>query len=201
MGEYFDPATVVRAALAWAIATRVQLARWEPLVADRLREESYKIAFPAAGYWQAHCEWHFCLIAARNLIRALDLLDPPLTIDQVLRQEITEVRDLNEHWNENMPVFNVRPRPREPNRPSGKAFAARDPAHGPYYWFAWDGQVGPKLTPNVPAAAVHELLDRVYARALNEYPDLAEFIPPASPTPWVEHPEHNGWEPRPADSS
>jgi hypothetical protein len=89
MGEYFDPATVVRAALEWAIATRVQLARWEPLVADRLREESYKIAFPAGGYWQAHCEWHFCLIAARNLIRALDLLDPPLTIDQVLRQEIT----------------------------------------------------------------------------------------------------------------
>jgi hypothetical protein len=183
MDDYFDPATVARAALSWAIATRVQLARWEPLVAGRLREESYKIPFPAAGYWQAHREWHFCLIAARNLIRALDLLDPPLTMDQVLRQEIIEVRDLNEHWEENMPVFNVRPRPSEPNRRSGKEFAARNPARGPYYWLAWDSQFGPKLTPNVPAAAVHELLDRVYARVLNGYPGLAEFMPPSSPIP------------------
>jgi hypothetical protein len=97
MSDYFDSATVARVALAWAIATRVQLARWEPLVAARLREETYQIPFPAAGYWQAHREWHFCLIAARNLIGALDPLDPPLTMDQVLRQEIIEVRGLNEH--------------------------------------------------------------------------------------------------------
>lgn len=36
--------------------------------------------------------------------------------------------------------------------PCGQAFAARNPAHGSYHPFAWDSQVGPKLTPNVPAA-------------------------------------------------
>jgi hypothetical protein len=199
MGDYFDPAAVARVTLAWAVAARVQLARWEPLVAARLREEPYKIPFPPAGYWQAHREWHFCLIAARNLIGALDLLDPPLAMDQVTRKEIIEIRDLNEHWKDNAPVFNVRPRPGQPSRLSGRAFAARNPAHGPYYWFGWDSQVGPKLAPHVPAAAVHELLDRVEARVLKDYPDLAEFIPPPSPSPWIDHPDRHGWEPRPPD--
>jgi hypothetical protein len=197
MGDYFDQAAAARIALGWAVATRVQLERWEPLVAARLREESYKIPFPAAGYWQAHCEWHFCLIAARNLIGALDLLDPPLTMDQVMRDEITEMRDLNEHWKDNAPVFNVRPRPGQPKRPTGRAFAARNPDRGPYWWFAWDSQVGPKLSPNVPAAAVHDLLDRVQVRVLDEYPELAEFVPPLSPSPWFDQPELHGWEPRP----
>jgi hypothetical protein len=104
-------------------------------------------------------------------------------MDQVMRNEITEMRDLNEHWKDNAPVFNVRPRPGQPKRPTGRAFAARNPAHGPYWWLAWDNQVGPKLSPNVPAAAVHELLDRVEARVLNDYPDLAEFIPRLAQVP------------------
>ncbi len=199
MNDYFGPLGSALAALSWAVATRVQLARWEPLVADHLLEQTYKIPFPEAGYWQAHREWHFCLIAARNLIGALDLLDPPLTVDQVLRDEIIEARDLNEHWKENMPVFNVRPRRRQPPRPTGRSFAARNPVAGPYFWFTWDSNVGPKLTPSVPAAAIHDLLDRVQARVLNDYPDLAKFIPPSSPSPWIDHPERNGWWPRPAD--
>ena len=199
MDDYFDPATVACTVLSWAIATRVQLARWEPLVAGHLREETYKIPFPAAGYWQAHYEWHFCLIAARNLLRALDLLDPPLTVDQLLRAEITETRDLNEHWTENMPVFNVRPRSNKPPRKTGQAFAARNPVRGPYYWLAWDSGVGPKLTPNVPAATVHDLLNRVQARVISDYPDLAQYIPPPSPSPWISQPERDRWWPRPAD--
>jgi hypothetical protein len=53
-----------------------------------------------------------------------------------MRQEIIEMRDLNEHWKDNAPVFNVRPGRREPNRPSGRSFAARNPARSPYYWLA-----------------------------------------------------------------
>jgi hypothetical protein len=83
---------------------------------------------------------------------------------QVVRDEITEMRDLNEHWKDNAPVFNVRPRPGQPKRPTGRAFVARNPDGGPYWWLAWDSQAGPKLSPNVPAAAVRELLDRVQTR-------------------------------------
>jgi hypothetical protein len=42
-------------------------------------------------------------------------------MDQVLRQEIIEVRGLNEHWQENVQVFNVRPRPSEPKHRSAAA--------------------------------------------------------------------------------
>ncbi len=132
MGDYFDPAGSAGAVLSWAVATRVQLGRWESLSADFLRKDVYQIPFPMPLYWQGDYERHFCLIAARNLIGALDLLDPPVTLNQMLRDEITEARDLNEHWKENMPVFNISPRPRQPGRPSGKAFAARNPVRGPY---------------------------------------------------------------------
>jgi hypothetical protein len=77
-------------------------------------------------------------------------------VDPTLRAEIMEGRDLNEHWTENLPVFNVTPRV-EPSRRSGKDFAARNPSTGPYNWLAWDGKRGPRLLPNVTAFAVHEL--------------------------------------------
>src|SRR6266702_566998 len=106
MRDYFDPAGSARAVLLWAVATRVQLGRWEALSAGHLLQTAYhKAQFSRPSYWQGHYEWHFCLIAPRNLIGALDLLDPPLAVDQVLRDEVIETRGLNEHWKDNMPVF------------------------------------------------------------------------------------------------
>jgi len=193
MGDYFDPAGSAHAALLWAVATRVQLGRWESLSADHLRKDVYNIPLPMPSYWQGHYERHFCLIAARNLIGALDLLDPPLAVNKVLRDEITEARDLNEHWKDNMPVFNVHPRPSQPKRPSGKSFAARNPVRSPYCWWEWNNKDGPLLTPNVPAAALHELLDQVQDRVLADHPDLADFVPPPRPSPWLR--DHGEWWP------
>ncbi len=191
MGHYFNPAGSARAVLLWAVATRVQLGRWESVSADKNRQTMYGITLPRPSYWQGQYERHFCLIAARNLIGALGLLEPPLAVDQVLRDEITEIRGLNEHWKENMPVFMVRPRPGETPNKTGKSFAARNPAHTPYCWWAWNGKDGPLLTPNVPATAVHELIDRVEARVLSDHPYLADYIPPRSPSAWFYH--HDGW--------
>jgi len=196
MRDYFDPPVSAHAVLLWAVATRAQLGRWESLSADRLAQEVYKIPFPEAGYWQGHYEWHFCLIAARNLLGALDLLDPPLAVDQVLRDEITETRGLNEHWKENMPVFNVRSRPGKLHK-TGQSFAARNPAAGPYCWWAWNGKDGPLLTPHVPATAVHELIDRAEARVLGDHPDLEGFVPPRGPSPWL-HDRGEWWPVNPA---
>lgn len=115
----------------------------------------------------------------------------PLAVDPVLRAEIIETRGLNEHWKENMPVFMVRPRPSQPPHKSGQSFAARNTAHTPYCWWAWNSKDGPLLTPNVPATAVHELIDRVEARVLSDYPDLAAYIPPREQSAWFHH--HDGW--------
>jgi hypothetical protein len=53
------------------------------------------------------------LIAANNLLKAIKLMDRPPKVDLAVSKELTVVRDLNEHWVENMPIFNVQPKPRD----------------------------------------------------------------------------------------
>jgi hypothetical protein len=191
--DYFGDGIVNRQRLLFAIATRRQLERWEPLVAASVRRGLAKQKREGADIWSAEIEHHFLLIAARNLFRALDL--PPATnvsIDPVLRAEMIEGRDLHEHWIENLPVFNVKPRRVQPPRPSGKAFAARNPDRGPYWWLGWNSTKGAMILPNVSAPALHELLDAVEAEVLAESPTLGRFVPPRAPSPWL-HVEGEWW--------
>ena len=126
--NYFDDVMINRQRLLFAIATRRQLDRWEPIVAAHVRRLMGDRQLDDPDIWAAEIEHHFLLIAARNLLRALEL--PPstnVTVDQTLRAELIEGRDLHEHWTENLPIFNVRPRPAQPPRRSGRDFAARNP--------------------------------------------------------------------------
>jgi hypothetical protein len=186
--------------LIWTIATRGQLERWESLVAAWVRDGLARRQTEGAVIWTAATEHHFALIAARNLLRALDL-DPATSVpvDATLRNELIEGRDLNEHWPENLPVFNVTPRVEQPPRRSGKSFAARNPTVGPYSWLSWKGKTGPLLLPNVTAFAVHELLDAVEGDVLAKRPDLRSFVPPRAPSPWIF--ERGNWWPKPAENA
>ena len=109
-GDYFDSRTVNRQRLLWTVATRRQLERWEPLVATILNASAAGRQLDGQTWWLAEIEHHLALVAARNLLHALDL--PPgtgVSIDQTLRDELKEGRDLHEHWLDYMPVFNVTP--------------------------------------------------------------------------------------------
>lgn len=184
--NYFDERTVDRVRLLWTIATRRQLERWEPFVAAALLANRAGRQPAGADVWSAAVEHHFTLVAAHHLFQALDL--PPatsVTIDQTLRAELTEGRHLHEHCVENAPVFNVTPRPREPKHRSGKAFAARNPDRGPYWWFNWTNKTGALLLPNVSTPALHQLLDDVEAEVLATDESWIEYVPPRAPSPWV----------------
>src|SRR4051794_39310195 len=100
-----------RERLAWAVATRRQLDRWEPLVAENVRRSFEDRQLDDADIWAAQVEHHFALIAARHLLQALDL-EPRsgVAVDPTVRAELKEGRDLHEHWDENLPIFNVSPR-------------------------------------------------------------------------------------------
>jgi hypothetical protein len=115
---------------------------------------------------------------------ALDILDPPIQFDDTIKREIIQVRDLNEHWKENMPVFNVAPSTEDPPRSSGKAFLARNPRRTPFAWSRWESGTGPLVTPNVPAETLHALVAETLDSILGRRPDLAPFIPDRSPSPW-----------------
>jgi hypothetical protein len=195
--DYFDETMVNRQRLLWAVATRRQLERWEPLVASVVRVDS--LVPGCTDVWTAAIEHHFALVAARNLFRALDL-PPPMrvSVDPILRDELIEGRDLHEHWSENMPIFNVTRRTAQPQYRSGKDFAARNPDRGPYWWLDWSNKTGARLLPNVPAPALHALLDAVEAEVLSDDPELGDCVPPRATSPWVY--KDGEWWPKPQDA-
>jgi hypothetical protein len=196
-GDYFDQRMVNRSRLFWTVATRRQLERWEPYVAANISAQFGRRHVQDGDIWRAELEHHFALVAARNLIHALEL-EPASTVplDPTIRAELIEGRDLLEHWVDNLPVFNVSPRPKSPVRRSGRDFAARNPDRGPYWWLGWSSKQGAMLMPNVPAATVHKLLDAVEAEVLADDPSFAPFLPPRASSPWIR--ERGEWWPKPA---
>jgi hypothetical protein len=185
-GDYFSDRMINRQRLLWTVATRRQLERWEPLVAAALRAHMAEKQPDGADVWSAEIEHHFALVAARNLMQSLDLAPATsVLVDATLRAELIEGRDLHEHWPENMPVFNVTPRPAQPRYRSGKDFAARNPKRGPYSSFGWSNKTGALLLPNVSAPALHELLDGVEAEVLTSDDPLRRFVPPRATSPWL----------------
>lgn len=115
--------------------------------------------------------------------------------------KLIEGRDLNEHWIENLPVFLVRPRSREPRYPSGKNFAERNPEAGPYWWLGWSSAERPQVLPNVSARAIHELVDRVEEAVLARDPGFRRFVPVRQLSPWLgEDAGRARWWPRPQDA-
>jgi hypothetical protein len=194
VADYFDKRMVNRQRLFWVAATRRQLERWEPLVASVIRLNSIDSLVPdCVTVWMGQMEHHFALISARNLIRAVEL-QPPMTVsvDPLLRAELIEGRDLHEHWVENMPIFNMTPRPAQPKYRSGKDFARRHPDKGPYWWLDWSNKTGARVLPNVPAPVLHDLLDAIEAEVLADDPELGDCVPPRAPSPWV-HEDGEWW--------
>jgi hypothetical protein len=183
---YFAEISGLRQALLWSVATRRQLDRWEALVAEQLRCEIYENE-RADGIviWEAEAERHFTFVAARNLLRAIEVSGLPVQVDPLAAETIRSVRDLLEHWDENRPVFNVWPHDVQPPRPSGQRFANRNPGLTPYDPTAWSGLDGPKVAPELPASRIHSLLDDVEREVIVRSPMLAEYVPVRPPSPWL----------------
>ncbi|MDQ3756342.1 MAG: hypothetical protein M3394_00605 [Actinomycetota bacterium] len=99
------------AGLRWSWATLRQIEKLHALEA-RLKTDAqqgiprrfdYEQRLP---FWDLRTETHFCFVAARNLVRALDYLDPPAgTIGfphfpAELLEHLKILRDCFEHWDE-----------------------------------------------------------------------------------------------------
>ncbi len=142
--------------------------------------------FERALIWQAEIERHFLLIAARNLIRAIDDLGTlQIPIEPTLSAELVDGRNLHEHWDENMPIFNVTPRPAEPTHGSGKNFAKRNPDRSPFSRLNWNSTEGAMVLPKVPASVMYEIVDRVEEAVTEKDATLRRFILDPAPSPWL----------------
>lgn len=192
--SYFsDTLAGFREPLLSAVAVRIQLGRWEPLVAkhalaslDRSNNTPppEPMTITIEEMWRMQVEHRSLLIAARSLVHGMEMLDPPLPIDSDVRADIIDVRDLLEHWVENMPIFNTTPTPRTPAYRSGKAFLARHPRSSPYTWSRWDTQSGPLLTPDVNGETLRELADATTQAVLAAHPEMADGVPEVPYTGW-----------------
>jgi hypothetical protein len=196
---YFDELMQRRQVLLWAVTARRQLDRWEPLVVEHLQAGQARVAMPPDRMWQGEAEHHFAIVAFDHMLEALKLWPVPVQIPKIVEQEIAEVRELATHWKENMPVFNQRPRSLQPKYPTGRPFAARNPARGPYCWWAWSSRRGAMLTPNVAASDARDAIHTAEQAVLAADPDLAPYVPPKAPSPWIRDEAGNWWAPHVAE--
>jgi hypothetical protein len=195
--SYFDEQSVARQIAVWSVGTRRHLENWErqiaTWVADGIRNEGR----PPGGQlvWSASLDHHMCLVALRNLLRALDLTkNPPALPNGFASATVKSVRDLLEHWDENMPIFNVSPRSARPRHRSGQDFADTFPYTTPYSSMRWQSMQGAVLAPDLPATLVHQALDVCLEWAVAASSDLSEFIPDRMESPWTT--EGGEWWPR-----
>lgn len=177
---------VLRELLLWSIATRPQLDRWEACVAKITLLEVANKRLPGPLIWETSTERHLIFVTAGNMVRALDLVGPEV-VDQHLKDTLRVVRNLLEHWDDYMPIFNTRPRRAIPAKgsPAGTWFTESHPEGGsPFSIWAWSSQVGPKLLQTMPASHLRDALDAVDLWVVEQQPSFAEFIPPAVSSPW-----------------
>jgi len=195
--DYFDDLAIQRQLLLWVTATRRQLQRWEANVAAIVHFGLQSHEPSGRLVWEAEIERHLAFVSARNLLRAIDLAQPHIRVDTGFEEMLRVVRDLLEHWDENMPVFNVHPQRRPAPRRSGKLFKAKNEGQTPYSAFAWNSIEGPLLIAGVPASMLHSLLDEVEAEVIRDRPEMIEFIPERVPSPWLgESAGEDQWLPR-----
>lgn len=192
---------IKRSLLIWVGASIEQLHGWESLLAEDFVAGWNAPEAPRNGrlIWRLHTHRHFLMVALAHVLTALKKAREKsvyhLNIDPTIRDEIKETRDLLEHWKENVPIFNTRPRPRQPKHPSGQRWANRNPEPArPYSAFNWNNKDGPRLTPNITSAEVWQILDRIVEdfRATDGHWD--DYLPEPQPLAWVEYDTERGKE-------
>ena len=131
-------------------------------------------------------EQHLTLVAANNLLRAVVYADGRFTdIDQDLRVEIRNQRDLQEHWDEQMAAFYTPASPGPLHR-GGAIYAGRHPGGSPFVAVpTWSSMTGPELGDGLPVSRIHSYLDLLEAEVLASAPTLRPYVEQQALSPWV----------------
>jgi hypothetical protein len=104
--------------------------------------------------------------------------------DPDLAGRIANLRNLLEHWDEQMPVF-FSPLAPGPLKRSAVPFAAQNPGRTPYETIQWGPASGPMLGPNISAAALHDYLNQIEADVVAADASFSDYIASRPPSPWI----------------
>ena len=181
-----DDLMLHREVLVWVVGARRQLDRWEPLVARHTYLAMAKQDAPGRLVWDLDIEHHLAIVACGQLRSALERAVgkiPPMS--RALADELTMLRNLHEHRDENLPRFaNVW----EPtlDHPTAARFAATHPLRSPFGFWSWEAARGPMLGPDLPSSDVRAELDRIERDVLDRDASLADYLPQERPpSPWI----------------
>lgn len=196
-----DGVMIHREVLIWVVGARRQLDRWEVLLAKHTSLGLLQKESPQRLYWDLDIEHHLALVACGQLHNALaqaeGKIDP---MADPLAQELTMLRHLHEHRDENLPRFANASDPTLDHK-TAQAFAQRHPRRSPFGFWSWESARGPMLGPDLPSSEVRAELDRIERDVLVRDPALAEYLPAErAPSPWfgddAPRPQDRWW-PRP----
>lgn len=189
-----------RQVMFWLLATRKHVRAWEVTLAEDIRLGLTNGDRGGPLVWSAQMAHHMALVAGQNLLRALDNAEGRYSaMPEPMAREVEVLRHLHEHWDEQLPSFYDVSNP-GPLRRSGQHFVELHPGRSPYWALGWSSKDGPRLGPGVLAGALHEFLDALQAEVLAVAPDLARFVAPTEPSPWIgPSAGDDQWWPRPLD--
>lgn len=197
MGEDEDFVRSVRQeqVLLWAIAARRELHHWDRDVAAAASLRLYGKPEPRILTWTAEIDRHFALVALANLVRALRYADVDVAMENKdLPERLTDLRNVNEHWDDYMPTFSAGRKIRGPQT-SGGQFAEKYPGASPYQAWSLDTDQGAMLGPDTPVPLVLTFLGQVETAVLAQRPDLVAVIPEPEESPWLGE-DAGDWLPR-----
>jgi len=121
-----------RQMMLWIRGTLRQVRRWEIALAVNIRAQLANQSPEPHEIWDAQIERHLALVAANNLLRAIDNADGRFTtMPGDMARDIRNQRDLQEHWDEQWPAFYNSTKP-GPLKRGGTVFAASYPGSSPY---------------------------------------------------------------------
>ena len=131
--EFWGSEEQIRAEiLHWVWSTQTQIYRYDENLGKEMDSgEAEKLDRMRMCSLTSYDE-HLILVAARNLIRAIDMLDEDdstITIEQSLRDDLKELRDIYEHWDITKNCLNQKDY--EKSR-SAKKFMNRNPSGRPF---------------------------------------------------------------------
>lgn len=195
-----DDTTQDRQVMFWLLATRKHVRAWEISLAQYVRLGLANEHRGGALVWSVQLAHHMALIAGQNLLRALANAEGRYTaMSQPMARDVEILRHLHEHWDEHWSSFYDLSNP-GPLKRSGQHFVEVHPGHSPYWAFGWSNSDGPHLGPGLFARALHEYLDALESEVVAAAPDLAPFVPPIAPSPWIgPSAAQDQWWPRPPD--
>jgi hypothetical protein len=189
-----------RQVMFWLLGARRYLRTWEVCVAEHVRLGLTNEDASGQLVWSAQLAHHMALVAAGNLLRALNNAEDRYTaMPEPMAQEVVVLRNLHEHWDEQWPSFYDARNP-GPLQRSGQQFAMLHPGRSPYWALGWTSEDGPSLGPGLDAKALHGYLNELQAEVFIVAPNLAAFDGPIEPSPWMgQSAGRDQWWPRPRE--